>query len=345
MPVQTEVRPDLLTGEELLEKSDVGPSELVEGRIVPTGYTNRKHARIVLLLGYELESFVREQSVAGKVFVGDAGLYTERDPDTVRGVDVASSPRSAWRKTPLATCSTWVPSWSSKSSRPRTAGRAYAARSANTSPSAPSGSGSWSRPTVACSFSVRRIRCGHSGATTGWKAKARSTASRCRSRRSSKRSTRPLLRRRFCRVALRGLFPARWLKRYGSPIISAPADRGAEPKGTWTIRESIMRLVKPRPLRPRAGGGAASSAGGGIGCHSSTGRSKEAVGSGTRGKATRVFLTLCSPPVRRHAAPLTGRAFARPELPFLRWFKQGPVLPPAMQREAPAVRRPPSNRP
>jgi Uma2 family endonuclease len=89
MPVQTEVRPDLLTGEELLEKSDVGPSELVEGRIVPMSYTNRKHARIVLLLGYELESFVREQSVAGKVFVGDAGLYTERDPDTVRGVDVA----------------------------------------------------------------------------------------------------------------------------------------------------------------------------------------------------------------------------------------------------------------
>jgi len=90
MPVQTQARSDedLLTGEELLARPDVGPAELVEGRIVPMSYTNREHAEIVGDLAYELNRFVREHGVDGTVFAGDAGLYTRRDPDTVRGVDV-----------------------------------------------------------------------------------------------------------------------------------------------------------------------------------------------------------------------------------------------------------------
>lgn len=89
----------IVTGEDLLGMGDLGPSELVEGRIVPMSPTGVPHA------GYEgnffehLKAFVRPRKL-GKVLVGEVGIYTHRNPDTVRGADVVfiSNERYAQRK-------------------------------------------------------------------------------------------------------------------------------------------------------------------------------------------------------------------------------------------------------
>ena len=48
--------------------------------------TGGEHARIEIYLGAELREFVRQR---GWVLGGEVGIYTRRDPDTVRGADVA----------------------------------------------------------------------------------------------------------------------------------------------------------------------------------------------------------------------------------------------------------------
>jgi Uma2 family endonuclease len=78
----------LLTGEELARLGDIGRSELVKGEIItmsPTGYA---HGDVESGLSFVLQSFVR-QGKLGRVFVGEVGIYTGRDPDTIRAADVA----------------------------------------------------------------------------------------------------------------------------------------------------------------------------------------------------------------------------------------------------------------
>ncbi len=78
----------LITGEELFQRPNLEPCELVNGRVVPmtlAGYnhgivTGRLYAR---LLAYE------EATGRGQAMVGDVGVYTRKAPDTVRGADVA----------------------------------------------------------------------------------------------------------------------------------------------------------------------------------------------------------------------------------------------------------------
>lgn len=78
----------LLTGEELFLKGDTGPCELVDGRVVPMSPTGWQHGRIEIRLGMALERFV-QQCQLGWVVVGEVGIYIRRNPDTVRGADVA----------------------------------------------------------------------------------------------------------------------------------------------------------------------------------------------------------------------------------------------------------------
>lgn len=78
----------LLTAEDYLRLPDSGrPTELVRGRIVEMNQPGFRHGAVcvntVLLLGSYLA-----QSDRGRIVSNDSGVVTERDPDTVRGMDV-----------------------------------------------------------------------------------------------------------------------------------------------------------------------------------------------------------------------------------------------------------------
>ncbi|HLF03134.1 MAG TPA: Uma2 family endonuclease [Anaerolineales bacterium] len=78
----------LITGEELLALGDIGPCELIDGRIFYMSPTNVEHAIIEFLLGGELTQFVQKRKL-GRVIGGEVGIYTRRNPDRIRGADIA----------------------------------------------------------------------------------------------------------------------------------------------------------------------------------------------------------------------------------------------------------------
>src|SRR5262245_529755 len=77
----------LMTGEELSRRPDLGPCELVDGKIVSMTPTGDFHAEIESELDFRLRLWTRETR-RGRVMVGEAGLYIRRNPDTVRGADL-----------------------------------------------------------------------------------------------------------------------------------------------------------------------------------------------------------------------------------------------------------------
>jgi len=83
----TQTVTELKTGEELAEAGDPGPCELVEGRIVPMSPSGNEHGSYESNFHHALRSFVQAHRL-GKVQVGEVGIYTRRNPDTVRGADV-----------------------------------------------------------------------------------------------------------------------------------------------------------------------------------------------------------------------------------------------------------------
>jgi len=84
-PSQTEA---LMTGEELLASGYSALCELVEGRVVPMSPTGLRHGDYESNFDVALKTFVKSRRL-GKVLVGEVGLYTHRNPDTVRAADVA----------------------------------------------------------------------------------------------------------------------------------------------------------------------------------------------------------------------------------------------------------------
>jgi Uma2 family endonuclease len=76
-----------VTHEQLERMGDLGPCELIDGRIVPSSPTGDEHGSVELNLAAALRAFVREQRL-GHVRVGEVGVVTRRQPDTVRGADV-----------------------------------------------------------------------------------------------------------------------------------------------------------------------------------------------------------------------------------------------------------------
>lgn len=78
----------LVTGDELAQMPDVEFCELVNGKIISMSPTNWKHGRYVSTISWHLEDFVQQNPV-GVVLSGEVGVFTRRNPDTVRGVDVA----------------------------------------------------------------------------------------------------------------------------------------------------------------------------------------------------------------------------------------------------------------
>ncbi len=90
-----------MTGDELLRMPRLNPCELVAGRVVRMTPTNPTHGRIEVNVAAALKQFVRTQNL-GVVMAGEVGVFTSRNPDTVRAPDVLflSHERDALRRRP-----------------------------------------------------------------------------------------------------------------------------------------------------------------------------------------------------------------------------------------------------
>jgi Uma2 family endonuclease len=79
----------LLTAEEYGELPDLGgPSELVRGQIMMMNMPASFHGKICFRIAYLLQRYLDDHDL-GHVLTNDSGVITGRDPDTVRGADVA----------------------------------------------------------------------------------------------------------------------------------------------------------------------------------------------------------------------------------------------------------------
>lgn len=81
----------LLTVKEFMalpEPPDGSLQELVRGRVVIMPSPKGRHGFVCLAIGTELRNFVRPRAL-GFVASNDSGTILERNPDTVRGPDVA----------------------------------------------------------------------------------------------------------------------------------------------------------------------------------------------------------------------------------------------------------------
>jgi Uma2 family endonuclease len=79
----------LLTAEEYCLLPDNGqPTELVRGKVVPLDIPWPRHGEICANVVHLLKQHLVDHPL-GRVVSNDSGVPTERDPDTVRGADVA----------------------------------------------------------------------------------------------------------------------------------------------------------------------------------------------------------------------------------------------------------------
>lgn len=79
----------LLTAEEFERQyADVPFCELVRGEVIELTAGGLRHSRITGRAYFLLESWARALKL-GRAYTGDTGLIVDRDPDTVRGADVA----------------------------------------------------------------------------------------------------------------------------------------------------------------------------------------------------------------------------------------------------------------
>jgi Uma2 family endonuclease len=86
-----------ITGEELSRRPDLGPCELVEGRIVMMSPTGDRHGGIEANLATSLRLYAR-RTEQGKVRSGEVGIFVRRNPDTVRAADVLYISNDRWSR-------------------------------------------------------------------------------------------------------------------------------------------------------------------------------------------------------------------------------------------------------
>lgn len=77
----------LITGEELWEMGDIGPCELIDGRMASMSPAGNEPGFVEFNVGAELRNFVRPRQL-GWVSGGEVGIYIRRNPDRVRGADI-----------------------------------------------------------------------------------------------------------------------------------------------------------------------------------------------------------------------------------------------------------------
>jgi Uma2 family endonuclease len=93
----------LMTAKEFGQRPDPGyPEELVLGRVIEMPPPDRRHGYVCGQAYYLLRPFV-DQHDLGRVMTNDSGVITERDPDTVRGADVAYYSYARLPRGPLPT--------------------------------------------------------------------------------------------------------------------------------------------------------------------------------------------------------------------------------------------------
>jgi Uma2 family endonuclease len=77
----------LITADELQTLGDIGPCELIEGRLVKMSPTGVEHGIYESNFAVQINIFATQHNL-GKVMTGEVGLYIARTPDTVRAADV-----------------------------------------------------------------------------------------------------------------------------------------------------------------------------------------------------------------------------------------------------------------
>ena len=87
MVLMTPTIEKLITGEELQAMGDIGPCELIDGRIVMMDATGSEHGEIEGNFYEAIKNFARPHNL-GRVQVGEVGIYISRNPDRVRAADV-----------------------------------------------------------------------------------------------------------------------------------------------------------------------------------------------------------------------------------------------------------------
>jgi Uma2 family endonuclease len=87
--------PKLITGEEFSAMTELGRAELVEGKVIKMPPPKSKHGTVENNISFFITSFVRGHKL-GKVVTGESGVYIRRNPDTVRGMDVAYISNERW---------------------------------------------------------------------------------------------------------------------------------------------------------------------------------------------------------------------------------------------------------
>src|SRR5262245_41999158 len=81
--------PTLMTAEEYERLPDSGtPTELVRGHVVTMNPPFPFHGYVCGNIAFYVRGYTEPQEL-GRVFINDSGVITEREPDTVRGADVA----------------------------------------------------------------------------------------------------------------------------------------------------------------------------------------------------------------------------------------------------------------
>ena len=79
---------ELMTAEEFLKLPDSGrPMELKRGVPVMMNVPGARHGEVCLQIGHLLKEFLKGRNL-GRGLSNDAGIVTERNPDSVRGADV-----------------------------------------------------------------------------------------------------------------------------------------------------------------------------------------------------------------------------------------------------------------
>lgn len=87
----------LITGEELYAMGNIGPSELVRGEVVRHMPTGHPHGFIENVIGALLYIYLSTKGI-GRALTGEVGIYTTRNPDTVRAADVIFISNKRYRK-------------------------------------------------------------------------------------------------------------------------------------------------------------------------------------------------------------------------------------------------------